>query len=172
MHETLTEEDHTQVAELLGREARGLMDIPVRAKSGEPVVIQVDAMVAGKPFPTLFWLVDKRLNFAIDQLEAGGLIAQLQAQVDASISLQESLAADHRAYIDLRQQLMPDATAKALAEKGFGEVLLSRGIGGIANFQRIRCLHTYYGAHLVVPNTIGRLVDAYWAARGVSFEHL
>ena len=148
------------------------MDIPVRSKSGEPVVIQVDAMVAGKPFPTLFWLVDKRLNFAIDQLEAGGLIAELQAKVDASPDLQAELVRDHKAYIQLRENLMPAGTAKALAEAGYGEVLASRGIGGIANFDRIRCLHTYYGAHLVVPNAIGRLVDEMWAERGLSFDHL
>jgi len=139
---------------------------------GEPVVIQVDAMVANKPFPTLFWLVDKRLNFAIDQLEAGGLIAQLQTQVDESPELQAQLSADHLAYIELRQALMPTATARALQDKGFGDVLASRGIGGIANFQRIRCLHTYYGAHLVVPNAIGNLVDEYWAAKGQVFDHL
>lgn len=169
---SITEEDRAQVAELLGREPRGLMAIPVRSKQGEPVVIQVDAMVANKPFPTLFWLVDKRLNFAIDQLEARGVIAQLQAQVDVSPALQDELAKDHQAYIHLRKQLMPTSTAKALENQGYGDVLATRGIGGIANFKRIRCLHTYYGAHLVVANTVGRMVDAIWAERGLRFDHL
>ena len=34
-----------------------------------------------------------------------------------------------------------------------------RGIGGISEPTRIRCLHTWYAAHLVTPNTIGQLVD-------------
>lgn len=172
MQVTVAKEDRALVEQLLGREPRGLVDIPVRSQSGEPVVIQVDAMVADKPFPTLFWLVDKRLNFAIDQLEAGGLIAELQAKVDASPELQAELTVDHQAYIQLREKLMPDNTAKALQEKGYGDVLATRGIGGIANFQRIRCLHTYYGAHLVVPNVVGRLVDEVWAEKGVCFTHI
>jgi len=135
-------------------------------------VIRVDAMVADKPFPTLFWLVDKRLNFAIDQLEARGLIAEFQDTIDASTDLQAELAEDHLAYIQLRQQLMPENIAQALAEKGFGDVLATRGIGGIANFTRIRCLHTYYGAHLVVPNVVGRLLDEHWREQGQHFDHL
>jgi hypothetical protein len=44
---------------------------------------------------------------------------------------------------------------------GFYDNLQVRGIGGIEKPNRIRCLHTWYAAHLVVPNTIGRLVDEY-----------
>jgi len=38
--------------------------------------------------------------------------------------------------------------------------LEERGIGGIAESTRIRCLHTWYAAHLVEPNTIGALIDS------------
>jgi len=172
VNKPLTPTDIQKVETLLGRPPRGLADIAVRDKHGEPVVIRVDAMVADKPFPTLFWLVDKRLNFAIDQLEARGLIAQFQATIDDSNDLQAELAADHLAYIQLREQLMPESIAKALADKGFSDVLATRGIGGIANFTRIRCLHTYYGAHLVVPNVVGRLLDEHWEQQGHHFDHI
>lgn len=148
-----------QITALLGREPRGLQAIPVRSKSGEPMVIQVDSIVDNKPFPTLFWLVDKGLNLAIDQLEARGTIAALQAEIDASEDLQSALIHDHQAHIKLRSELMSADTTEKANKLGFIEVLNTRGIGGIANFQRIRCLHTWYAAHLVVPNTIGKLVD-------------
>ena len=66
----------------MGTEARGLRAIPVRNAGGEPMVIRVASLVDDKPFPTLFWLVDPALNYRIDQLEAGGAIAELQARID------------------------------------------------------------------------------------------
>lgn len=54
---------------------------------------------------------------------------------------------------------------------GYSQVFIERGIGGIADFQRIRCLHTYYAAHLVEPNAIGGMLEDYWRSIGVSFVH-
>ena len=77
-----------QVAALLGRQPRGLEEIAVTGASGEPVVIRVASLVDDKPFPTLFWLVDPALCYRIDQLEAAGLIKQLQQRIDADPALQ------------------------------------------------------------------------------------
>jgi hypothetical protein len=57
---------------------------------------------------------------------------------------------------------MTDSIRQRLVELNFAEVFASKGIGGIADFTRIRCLHTWYAAHLVVPNTVGCLLDEYW----------
>ncbi|MEP5764631.1 MAG: DUF501 domain-containing protein [Halieaceae bacterium] len=147
-----------RVDELLGREARGLRDIPVQDAAGQPQVIQVASLVADKPFPTLFWLIDPQLSYRIDQLEAGGLIAELQQRIDESSSLQKSMREDHERHIRLRNSLMTDSERKELQALGYYDSLQKRGIGGIENFSRIRCLHTWYAAHLVEPNTIGRLL--------------
>ncbi|WP_279245769.1 DUF501 domain-containing protein [Candidatus Litorirhabdus singularis] len=164
--------DSELVAELLGRSPRGLKSIAIRADNGSPVVIQVSSLVDEKPFPTLFWLVDKQLNYAIDRMEAGGFITLCQARVDASTTLQQELAAQHQAYIDLRHSLTSPEEQNTLENLGFSAPLQQRGIGGIQNFSRIRCLHTYYAAHLVVPNKVGDMVDDYWLAEGISFSHL
>lgn len=149
-----------RVDELLGREARGLRDIPVQDAAGEPQVIQVASLVADKPFPTLFWLIDPQLSYRIDQLEARGLIAELQQRIDESPSLQQSMREDHERHIRLRNSLMTASERKELQARGYYDSLQQRGIGGIENFSRIRCLHTWYAAHLVEPNTVGRLLDA------------
>lgn len=172
MPSSISEQDHLRVQQLLGREPRGLVGVPVRTKTGEPVVIQVSSLVDGKPFPTLFWLVDKTLNLAIDKVEARGLIATLQAQVDDSSELQSQLVEDHQAYIRLRQAQMDEQTRQQVIGSPFEEALAKRGIGGIADFGRIRCLHTYYAAHLVVPNTVGKLLDDYWQEHDITFPHL
>jgi len=168
---SVSSHDQSVVEGLLGREPRGLEAIAFKSFEGEPMVIRVSPLVDGKPFPTLFWLVDKRLNYAIDQVEAMGLIAQFQQQVDADQSFQASMADDHQQYIQLRQQFIPETVKQEIERLGFTDVLSTRGIGGIADFQRIRCLHTYYAAHLVKPNTVGRMLEAHWREQGVGFEH-
>lgn len=169
---SITDSDYEKVAGLLGRSPRGLRSVAVRSVSGEPIVIQVSSLVDSKPFPTLFWLVDKRLNYAIDQVEAGGLIAQFQARIDASEELQKIMTSDHEAHIGLRLELMPLEQKQSIKKLGFDDVFNQRGIGGIENFTRIRCLHTYYASHLVNPNAVGALLEEYWQKHDVSFSHL
>lgn len=149
----------TQVAELLGREPRGLEAVEVVDAKGQPSVIRVASLVDDKPFPTMFWLVDKALSYQIDQLEAGGLIANLQAEIDASEDLKAAMIADHQQFIQMRDANMTKEIKVRLVEKNYYEALQKRGIGGIANFVRIRCLHTYYASHLVRANTIGTWLD-------------
>lgn len=153
-----------QVEQLLGRAPRGLEEVAVAHPDGRPLVIRVASMVDGKPFPTLFWLVDPQLNYRIDGEEAGGLIARLQHRVNDDLDLQAGMQADHRAHIALRATYLSPTVARQVEAGGFAQVLATRGIGGIADSTRIRCLHTWYAAHLVVPNTIGSLLDEHWRA--------
>lgn len=153
---------NARVSQLLGREPRGLREV-ICDDDGEPLAIRVASLVDGKPFPTLYWLVGPDLCYRIDQAEAGGLIAQLQARVDDDPDLRASMAQDHAVYIAARDAFMTEEERRELAANGFGDVLQDRGVGGIADFTRIRCLHTWYAAHLVTPNTIGGLLDDWWA---------
>jgi len=159
---TLSSEMVDQVAQLLGRRPRGLEEVAVAGAAGTPVVIRVSSLVDDKPFPTLFWLIDPGLCYRIDQLEAAGLIMKFQHRIDADRELQRAMRQDHRAHITLREESMQPEVRLRLEELGFSEALTRRGIGGIANFTRIRCLHTWYGAHLVVPNTVGSMLDDWW----------
>jgi hypothetical protein len=139
-----------------------LEEIAVTGSDGEPMVIRVSSLVDDKPFPTMFWLLDPGLCYRIDQLEAAGLIKHLQQSIDADSDLQCGMRDDHLAHIALRDRCMPPAVRLRLRDLGFSEALTNKGIGGIADFTRIRCLHTWYGAHLVVPNTVGGLLDDWW----------
>ncbi len=158
----VSEQDYQRVADLLGRRPRGLEAVAVADEQGRPQVIRVASLVDEKPFPTLFWLVDPALCYRIDRAEAEGLIAVFQGRVDADQLLRDALDRDHLAYIKLRDQCMSAAVRAGLQSLGFADVLAARGVGGIADFGRIRCLHTWYAAHLVVPNTVGRMLDEHW----------
>lgn len=162
---SVSPELRARVAILLGREPRGLEDIAVSRPDGSPMVIRVASLVDDTPFPTLFWLVDPELCYRIDQVEAGGLIKRLQQRIDADPDLQQAMREDHQAHIQLRDRFISAQHRQRLQELNFGEVLGGKGIGGIADFTRIRCLHTWYGSHLVVPNTVGKLLDEYWQAQ-------
>lgn len=152
------------VEQRLGRRPRGLRAVAVVDGQGLPQVIRVASVVDGKPFPTLFWLIDPALCLKIDREEAAGTIALLQERVDGDQALRDAMAVDHREHITLREAFV-SATERALLEsRGQWSALAARGIGGIADSSRIRCLHTWYAAHLVVPNTIGRLLDEHWAS--------
>ena len=156
---SLTADQRSLVRALLGREPRGLRAIPVVDAQGEPLVIRVASVVDGKPFPTLYWLVGADLCLRLDRLEAAGWIARLQDQVDASASLRQTMKGDHARHREERSRFLSDNERQLLNEKGMQSALDERGIGGISEPTRIRCLHTWYAAHLVTPNTIGRLVD-------------
>ena len=158
----VTEEQRLQVESLLGRPPRGLEDVPVSGPEGQPMVIRVASLVDDKPFPTLFWLVDPQICYRIDGEEATGLIARLQEQIDHSPDLKAGMAEDHKRYIALRDSYIDDQQRQRIVALGFSEVFKQKGIGGIADFSRIRCLHTWYGAHLVHRNTVGELLDEHW----------
>ena len=159
---TITPKVREQVEQLLGRAPRGLEDVVVSSASDLPMVIRVASLVEGKPFPNLFWLVDAALAYKIDVAEAGGLIAEFQARVDGDEERKRTMISDHQSHIALRNTHMSASVEAQLRSSQYYDVLQSRGIGGIADFGRIRCLHTWYAAHLVVPNTIGCMLDRYW----------
>lgn len=151
------------VEERLGRPPRGLREIAVADSAGLPMVIRVASLVDEKPFPTLYWLIDPALCLRIDRAEAAGLIADLQRRIDADPALRESMRGDHEAHIALRESYLTPQDIQQLRSRGLWPALAERGIGGIADFSRVRCLHTWYASHLVVANTVGRLLDDYWA---------
>ena len=160
----ITPEMESKVKVLLGRAPRGLQEVSVLSPQDDPMVIRVASLVDRKPFPTMFWLIDKDLCYRIDREEAGGLIQQMQTQVDADPVVQLAMTKDHAAHVQLRNSHIAEGMKAELEALNFYEVLQSRGIGGIEDPARIRCLHTWYAAHLVVANTIGTLLDDHWRA--------
>ena len=123
-----------EIAQLLGREPRGLRDVPILSQAGQPQVIRVASIVDGKPFPTLFWLIDPAICLRIDREEASGLITVFQERVDSDPTLRAKMIEDHRSHIALRDSFLTDEERQVLDGSGFGVALTSRGIGGIAGF--------------------------------------
>ena len=147
------------VAERLRREPRGFRDVAAFNAEGLPASIRVSSIVDGKPFPTLYWLIDAELSLSIDRLEAAGWIARVQSEIETNTAFRQRMQQDHASHIALRDGYLLDEERKLLASNNMLSALSKRGIGGISEPDRIRCFHTWYAAHVVVPNAVGDIVD-------------
>ena len=143
----------------LGREPQGLAGIAVENEQGVPLVLQMNTLVDDKPFPTLFWLSSKDIYQAIAEIEtAGGVKALEQELLDDEVFLAEHLA-DQQRYVDLRWAATPESTRQRIEELGFSPLYKKYGIGGISQWDKIRCLHMQYAYHLAEGSAIGKKLD-------------
>ncbi len=115
-------------------------------------------MVDGAPFPTLYWLTCPHLRHAVSVLESAGWVARLEDEVQRDEGLRADFERAHCVYIELRAaQLSPESRA-ALAARAMLRGLLDRGIGGVADLRRVKCLHLHVAHALVGENPIGARV--------------
>jgi len=158
--EQLSLKDKKVIAKQIGRTPRGLLGIERRCPYGYPQVVCVHPLVEGKPFPTLFWLTCPFLTKQIDCLEAEGWIKQLEQLLEED-ALSAGFRKAHRAYITERDRLLSPEDRASLEETGMLKDLLEKGIGGIADFVRVKCLHLHVAHSLARKNPIGeRVLDA------------
>ncbi|MFH0946683.1 MAG: DUF501 domain-containing protein [Planctomycetota bacterium] len=121
---------------------------PLRRSPGRPV-----------PFPTLYWLACCEVDRQVAELERAGWIARVQSRLRTDDQFRMSVAADHESYIEQRwERLSPEEQADVRAH-GLETDFLSLGIGGIRDFNMVKCLHLHYAHHLADANSIGAWLD-------------
>lgn len=147
----------------LGREPHGACEIMRRRKSGEPVVIRVAPIVENIPFPTMYWLSDPQWSAGISKLESIGVTAEIQTEFDANPDLLKQLQTDHERHRDERERWVDQQARARLLQLNCLDDFLSKGIGGVSNFGRVRCLHAFWADHLVRPNSVGNWLEQYFA---------
>ena len=150
----------TLITEQLGRAPRGIEAVAAVDGNGTPLVLRMAPIVNGKPFPTLYWLSCERLKIEISRIEANGVIKQLETRLQEDADFLAAYHASHRAYVDARWEYMSAAQRQEVERLAYTEILRERGIGGIANWDQVRCLHTQYAHHLCGNNVIGQWLDA------------
>lgn len=132
--------DFAEVAAQLGRPPRSRCAVAWRCPAGHIAVIENVPGPNDPPFPTLYWLTCPTLSRTIATLERDGVIADLQARLNADENLQASLRNDHADYITRRGNLP------------------YLGIAGMTNFAAVKCLHAHYAHHLASHNTLGAIL--------------
>ncbi len=150
------EADLEAVRRLLGREPQGHFDVVVRRTDGSPVVLENAPLLAsGRPMPTRYWLVDRKLVRAVGRLESIGGVNQAEAAVDP-----EELQDMHDAYAAERDRLIPTDHEGPRP---------SGGVGGTR--KGVKCLHAHYANHLVgLADPVGRWVQARLVEEGNAFD--
>ncbi|MDB4755968.1 DUF501 domain-containing protein [Mariniblastus sp.] len=150
--------EYERVSVQLGRPARGLKEVMCRRQDGTPLVIRVANVVDRRPFPTLFWLTDPEATRLVGELESNGWAADLQGKLDEEPTLIQQMTRDHQALMAQRRSYLTREEKEALIGLDCLDSFLDKGVGGVSNFSRVRCLHAWFASHLVIENTIGKLI--------------
>lgn len=165
----------------LGREPRGVLKVERRCRYGYPKVIKVYPLLmknrGGTPetkasfeiFPTLFWLTCPTIVAQISQLEHQGCIKELERIIAEDRDFRRNYHQDHRRYVEERWQILKDEDKHFLKERGLAYVLKKKGIGGIADWDKVKCLQLHYAHYLARDNIIGRLLDEQFTIRECHF---
>ena len=143
----------------IGREPHGIRAIAYATNTGLPVVLRVAPIVDGKPFPTLYWLCSKDLHKAINQLETTGLVKQLEQRLQDDSDFMAAYQKNQQAYVAARWASCTEHEKQQLQTLGFSDLFDTYGIGGLRDWQQIRCLHMHYAHHLCDQNVIGHWLD-------------
>lgn len=155
--------DRRCVAEDLGRQPACRFRVAWRTATGRPGVIEnhpihLDANGRPAPFPTTHWLIEPSWVAGVSRLEAAGGIAAMEAALADRASLAARVAEDHRRLIAYRLSLLSREEEDQLREAGRLAALTQRGVAGLADFTRVKCLHAWLAHHLVIGNALGPLL--------------
>jgi hypothetical protein len=149
----------------LGRKPRGIAAIAWATEAGVPGVLQMRSLIDDKPFPTLYWLCSRDLYQWIAEIETAGAVKRIEQRLAEDASLRERYRAQQQAYVDLRWQLMDARDRARIDALGFTDLYARYGIGGIAQWDKVRCLHMQYAHHLVGDNLVGAWMDQEFGLR-------
>ncbi len=164
----ITPEQLTLIEQQLGRPPRGITGIAYQSPDGIPMVLRMESLVDDKPFPTLYWLCSKDLYKAISRIETYGWVKQIEHQLQIDPELNDRYQLNHKDYVDQRDRLMSDEIRQQIERLGFTELFQQYGIGGISQWDKVRCLHMQYAHYLGATaqdnpnggrNVIGELME-------------
>ena len=146
-----TANDIAVVSEQLGRPARGVIGIATRNELGEPTVVATAPRLEdGTPFPTLYYLSHPGLTASVSQLEARGMMHELNELLAQDEELRAAYARAHEEYIRDRE------TIAAIPE------LEGVSAGGMP--VRVKCLHALVAHALAAGAGVNPIGDLALAA--------
>ncbi|MCV7227827.1 DUF501 domain-containing protein [Mycolicibacterium komossense] len=103
--------DLDAVAEQLGREPRGVLEIAYRCPNGAPAVVKTAPKLPdGTPFPTLYYLTLPALTAAASRLESSGLMKEMTDRLGADPDLAAAYRRAHEDYLAERDAIEPMGT--------------------------------------------------------------
>ena len=120
--------DRLAVAEQLGRELRGEVEVAHRCPCGLPdVVATAPELPDGSPFPTHYYLTCPRATAAVSTLESEGLMVEFTERLNADPQFAAHYRRAHEDFLTRREQW------------GYAERIAGISAGGMPD--RVKCLH-------------------------------
>jgi hypothetical protein len=139
------------VADQLGREPRGVVEVSHRCPCGCPDVVRTEPRLAdGTPFPTTYYATCPRLTGAISTLESEGMMREMTQRLGSDPDLAVAYTAAHEDYLARRAEL--------------GEVPEIAGVSAGGMPTRVKCLHVLVAHALAVGPGVNPLGDEALAA--------
>lgn len=156
---SISDEQLATIHQQLGRQPRGLVSIAAQSAAGVPLVLKMRSLVDDKPFPTLYWLCSKDLCKAIGRIEGEGWVKVIETRLRDDAELRCHYLQDQQRYVSKRWQDMHPDDKQGIEGLKMTALFDQYGIGGITDWNKVRCLHMQYAHHLVEGNCIGALMD-------------
>lgn len=151
---TSLEEAARLVEAQLGYSVTNLVGIAAWTRDGMPAVIETYPLRRNhhrtpvEPFPTLFWLSDRRLSAAVSAVEARGGITQARAEMRARQSHLHDLSLVHARYKRRRWALLNEDDRMLVESRGWVDKIGSVGVAGLRDHTDVKCLHAHYANFL------------------------
>jgi len=90
------------------------------------------------------------------------MVKQLEQQLQNDPKWMAAYQENQRAYVAERWANCSAQDLKQLAQLGYTALFDTYGIGGLRDWQQIRCLHMQYAHHLCGHNVIGQWLDEHY----------
>lgn len=131
--------------------------VVVRCLDGQPSVVKMPLIRDGTPFPTLYWLTDPILAPRITALEYQGGVDRAQNLLRDNDDVRAIFLEQHVRYRNARWATATDLEQRLAISKGYNKKLSEVGIGGVADYLSVKCLHLHVAHFLAAQdNVIGR----------------
>jgi hypothetical protein len=155
----LSEKDVTWLIERFGSRTTLPVAVVARSSDGLPAVVKMPLVRNGEPFPTLYWLTDPILTPKITALEYEGGVRKAELFLRDTSEARAIFLDQHARYIHSRWATAAYNEQELVIAKGYERKLSKVGIGGVADFFRVKCLHLHVAHFLATQdNVIGKWV--------------
>ncbi len=146
--------DYLVLARQLNRKPRGKITVVKRCDFGRPLVILAHFKFSHKSyFSNLFWLSCPWLVKEVSKWEAEGWVKKFQERLNKDKTFAQAFRQSQSIFYQFKERLIE--LESNLPEK-VKKDLLKRGIGGVSDWGKVKCLHAQYANWLVFGvNPIG-----------------
>jgi exopolyphosphatase/pppGpp-phosphohydrolase len=176
--------DRAVVAAQLGRDLIGsIARIPRRCSYGQPQVVStypviwhnggLGRVVKPKPFPTVYWLTCPHVREAISVLESEGMIGEAAELIERDEDFRKAHECANTRYAAQRMALIGEDDLEFLEKEApkMLRVLRNTGIGGVARFAGVKCLHMHVADYMAGNNNpVGDMAVSTLRQAGVWLE--